>query len=138
MLFGGVECNHCELPASAYLGADVELRKKKCLAQLRVGACPIRANRDHDLLYSERICTRCDGGCVDNEHHLLFECGALTRVRHKHAATLAGTNSVVELMAAAYDKGRAGGLMSYVSDIFSCLDGHWQGTHREGVSAIAG
>ncbi len=76
---------------------DVPWRAVRALAQLRLGAHPLRsvlaARGPNPMPYSERVCQRCSAawpGCgVDDEYHLLFECECTQPVRDCRAQFLA-------------------------------------------------
>jgi hypothetical protein len=118
----------------AYLAAQAPLLKKRALARLRLGAVPLRANTDHDTLYSARICDCSSGQGVDNEEHLLLCCERLAHVRQRHTAVWHGRQSIDALMESVYDKDQVGTLMDYVADVIQCFEGHRQGS----VPDIAG
>jgi exonuclease III len=96
---------HNELPQPAYIAADMRADQKQAVAQLRLGAAPLRANLERGRPnYCERTCTRCNNhSAVDNERHALLECSALEDVRQCYAELLDGRNTLQELMATAYD-----------------------------------
>ena len=52
---------------------------------------------------------------------MLFECDRLSEARARHAEVLQGSQSVAELMKAAYDESRVGGLMHFALDIVQSL-----------------
>ncbi len=76
---------------------------KKAIASIRMVAAPIECNTKHGVPYTQRKCTRC-GTCVDNEHHMLFECRqpALAVSRSDHSILFDGISDVRKLMAVAY------------------------------------
>ena len=92
----------------AYLSADAPLLKKRALARLRLGALPLRANTDHDTLYTDRTCDCISVQEVDNEEHLLLRCERFVHVRQRHTAALHGQQSIGAVMDIAYDKNQVG------------------------------
>ena len=110
--------NHSTLPLPAYIGAPVHRDIKLSMAQLRLGAAPLRlgANLERGRLpYNTRTCTRCgDPTAIDNEPHALLLCAELADLRLKHSQLLSGIDSFEQLMAAAYEPEISLELASYI------------------------
>jgi hypothetical protein len=127
MHLGGLLSEHSVLPTPAYISADAPLVKKRAIAKIRMCCLALRANTDHSISYSQRICTRCTGGQVDNEHHLLFECPSMERVRHKYDTLLRECPTLPDLMGAVYDSDTVDCVMNFCCEIVQRLEGHRQG-----------
>jgi hypothetical protein len=121
-MFSENEQHQTSLKAPAYLTMVAPLPGKRALARIRTGTAPFRANQEHGIPYSQSTCTheQCTNQSVENEYHMLLQCCRLTEIRAKHADVLHGCLSVADLMKAAYDVNRAGGLMNYALDIIQC------------------
>ena len=42
----------------------------------------------------DRVCEVCKSGCVENEHHFLFDCPAYAHIRYSHATLFHGMQTV--------------------------------------------
>jgi hypothetical protein len=71
-----IQCIHT---THTYISADMPLAQKKAIAAVRLAAAPTECNTKHGVTYTNRKCQRCGIG-VDNEHHMLFECGHVALV----------------------------------------------------------
>lgn len=64
---------------AAQLQGVVGWKQRQAVAQLLTGLSwlAVETGRHHGSLRAERVCKRCSSGAIDNEEHLLFNCGAL-------------------------------------------------------------
>ena len=46
----------------------------------------------------DRVCEVCKSGCVENEHHFLFDCLAYAHIRYSHATLFHGIQTVSSVM----------------------------------------
>jgi hypothetical protein len=134
--------DHSTLPVPMYISAPMHRNTKLAMAQLRLGAAPLRANLERGRTpYSTRTCTRCDDpSAVDNEPHALLFCAGLADVREKHSGVLAGIDSFEQLMTTAYNPDLHLDLASYISDALKrikCATGNHVGPRR-GQGGLAG
>ena len=55
----------------------------RSMARFRLGCHCLRVEtgRYQGTHYTDRVCTRCESGEVDNEHHMIFECAKLSDLR---------------------------------------------------------
>jgi hypothetical protein len=72
---------------------------------LRLSNAPIAVNtQSYAIPYSDRVCSRCNSMALDNEQHLLFECGFTSHIRSRleHSHLLGKCSNIRELLQLAY------------------------------------
>ncbi|KAL3134294.1 hypothetical protein ABBQ38_006556 [Trebouxia sp. C0009 RCD-2024] len=65
---------------------------------------------------THRVCLACNSGAVGDEKHMIFECAALTLLRHRHADLFTPSTDTMRSFFAQQDHL---GVLNYVID---CLD----------------
>ena len=64
---------------------------------LRTGTCHVVQSdcKLHACIArDDRVCEVCKSGCVENEHHFLFDCPAYAHIRYSHATLFHGIQTV--------------------------------------------
>ena len=127
MTLGGAGEDGDSLPRPAYISATAPLARKQALARLRLSCTPIQTNlvnRARGVPYSARLCTRCDVGVPDTEHHFLFDCPALSEVRAAFLDDLPlADRAPAALMSGVYDGGQVHRILKYVSRMTKAIPG---------------
>jgi hypothetical protein len=76
----------------AYLALPLSLHKLRLLARFRLSChhLAVETGRWSGVDIDQRVCTLCQTGAVQDEHHVLFVCPALLAARSKYPALFSG------------------------------------------------
>jgi hypothetical protein len=101
---------------------------KRALTRLRLSNATIAVNtQSYAIPYSDRVCSRCNSMALDNEQHLLFECGFTRHIRSRleHSRLLGKCSNIRELMQLAYSSTiDAQCMLHFIVDSMSELNHH--------------
>ena len=125
-----------ELPRPAYLSGNLSLKAKRVMARFRLNGAPVRANLEHNISYSDRVCRF---GCqpasssgaqvqrvpVENDKHLVLECVATSqiRARPRYCTMFRPGVDMHQLMGLAYDPAATSTLVHCISEMISKVEG---------------
>jgi hypothetical protein len=76
----------------AYFALPMSLHKLRLLARFRLSChhLAVETGRWSGIDIDQRVCTLCQSGAVQDEHHILFVCPALLATRNKYPALFTG------------------------------------------------
>ena len=106
-----------------YLSVVQSFPNRRLISRFRCGCHGLRVDtgRFVNTPRDDRVCEVCKSGCVENEHHFLFDCPAYAHIRYSHATLFQGIQTV----------------SSVINSNNPCLLGRYHGQcfeHRQSVS----
>ena len=79
-----------------YLSVVQSFPNRRLISRFRCGCHGLHVDtgRFVNTPRDDRVCEVCKSGCVENEHHFLFDCPAYAHIRYSHATLFHGIQTV--------------------------------------------